>query len=118
MPKAKQGRISSDMQRVLASIIDDLKDPRIKQGLLTVTRVSVDPDLTMAKVYISVLGSGDNSTQEVCKALQKACGHIRSEVSKRMKIRRTPNFMFVKDDGAAYAVHINQILEEMNEGKD
>ena len=47
------------------------------------------------------------------KALNKASGHIRTEVSRRMHIRKAPRFVFTKDDSAAYAVHIDQLLQDI-----
>ena len=44
-------------------------------------------------------------------ALNRAAGHVRSEVAKRMHIRKTPEFRFVADGGAAYAQHINELIE-------
>ena len=51
---------------------------------------------------------------KVVKALNKASGHVRTEVSRRMHIRKAPRFVFVKDEGAAYAAHINQLLGELD----
>ena len=97
----------------MIDIISALKDPRIG-GLLTVMRVDVTPDLDLAKVYISVIGK-ENGTEEAVKALTHASGHIRSEISRRMHIRKAPAFRFIADDGAAYAAHINEILEELKD---
>ena len=41
-------------------------------------------------------------------------GHVRTEVSRRMHIRKAPRFVFVKDEGAAYAAHINKLLGELD----
>lgn len=81
-------------------------------GLLTVTRLDVTPDLDVAKVYISVMGR-EGGADPVVKALNKASGHIRTEVSRRMHIRKAPRFVFTKDDSAAYAVHIDQLLQDI-----
>ena len=48
------------------------------------------------------------------EALNRASGHVRTEVSKKMHIRKAPRFIFVEDDGAAYAAHINELLRELN----
>ena len=111
MSNGKQGRLGQDMKRVLIEIIGELKDPRVNKGLLTVTRVTVSPDLTTAKAYISVLGDRDDATRKAVEGLKCAAGHIRSEISRRMHIRRSPEFVFVADDGAAYAAHINDVIE-------
>lgn len=109
---SKQGRLAEDIKRELIDIIGDLKDPRLQAGLLTVMRVDVTADLDVAKVHVSVLGQGD-AAQEAIKALTHAAGHIRSEISRRMHIRKAPAFRFVPDDGAAYAAHINKLLEDL-----
>ena len=43
-------------------------------------------------------------------ALNRAAGHVRTEISRRMHIRKAPRFVFLRDDGAAYAAHINELL--------
>lgn len=107
-----QGRLAQDMKREIIAIVAQMKDPRLKQGLLTVTRLDVTPDLDLAKVHISLLG-GETSPSQAVALLNKAAGHVRTEVSKRMRIRKAPQFVFVQDDGAAYADRINKLLAGM-----
>lgn len=113
MPSKNHGRMAQDMKRELIAIIGEMKDPRVVGGLLTVTRLDVTPDLDQAKVYISVLGR-EGGPEPVVKALNKASGHIRTEISRRMHIHKAPRYVFVVDDGAAYAAHINQLLEGLD----
>ena len=108
MPTKNQGRMAQDMKRELIAIIGEMKDPRVAGGLLTVTRLDVTPDLDVAKVYISVMGR-EGGSKPVVAALNKASGHVRTEVSRRMHIRKAPRFVFVADDGAAYAAHITEM---------
>ena len=108
MPSKNHGRMAQDMKRELIAIIGEMKDPRVSGGLLTVTRLDVTPDLDVAKVYISVMGREGGADPVV-----KASGHIRTEVSRRMHIRKAPRFVFTKDDSAAYAVHIDQLLQDI-----
>ena len=61
---------------------------------------------------VSVL-DGDDAAREVLKVMNKAQGHIRGELSKRLHIRRSPEFTFVKDEGAAYAQKINEMLRDI-----
>ncbi|MDD3429730.1 MAG: 30S ribosome-binding factor RbfA [Oscillospiraceae bacterium] len=109
MANNNMARLNQDMKREIIDIISHMKDPRV-QGFLTVTRVEVTPDLSNAKVYISVLGKEDG-TKEAVTALNRASGHVRSEVAKRMHIRKSPEFLFIEDDGAAYADRINRVIE-------
>ena len=114
MSQKNMGRMAQDMKREIIAIIGEMKDPRLGTGLTTVTRLDVTPDLDLAKVYISVLGNPEGPAA-VVKALNKASGHVRTEVSRRMHIRKAPRFLFVEDGGAAYAAHINQILSDLKE---
>ena len=113
MPTKNQGRMAQDMKRELIAIIGEMKDPRVAGGLLTVTRLDVTPDLDVAKVYISVMGR-EGGSKPVVAALNKASGHVRTEVSRRMHIRKAPRFVFVADDGAAYAAHINEMQRDLD----
>ena len=108
-----QGRMAQDMKRELIGIVGQMKD--LAEGLLTVTRLDVTPDLDVAKVHISVMGRKDGPEGAVA-ALNKASGHVRTEISRRMHIRKAPRFVFVVDEGAAYAAHINQLLADLQEG--
>lgn len=116
MPKKSQsknmGRLNQDIKRELIDIVSAMKDPRLKEGLLTITRVEAAPDLSSAKVYVSVLG-GQEGTKVAVEALEKAKGHVRSEIASRMHIRRSPELFFVPDDNAAYAAHINDLLKDL-----
>ena len=109
MPQSKNmARLSEDMKRELIAIIGGMKDPRV-QGFLTVMRVEVAPDLSTAKVHVSKMGE-ENATAEAVGALNRAAGHVRSEIAKRMHIRKAPECRFVADDGAKYAAHINELI--------
>ena len=114
MPSKNQGRMAQDMKRELIDIIGHMKDPRINGGILTVTRLDVTPDLDVAKVHISVMGR-EGGEAEVIKALDRASGHVRTEISRRMHIRKAPRFVFVADDSAAYAAHINALLKQLDD---
>ena len=110
---AKVERLNEDIKRELILIVNRMKDPRL-DCFLTIMRVETSPDLTNAKVHISVL-EGDEACDNAIKALTKAQGFIRGELSKRLHIRRSPEFVFVKDDGAAYAQKIDEILRGIKE---
>ena len=117
MSQKNMGRLAQDMKRELIAIIGRLKDPRLEGGLLTITRLEVTPDLDVAKVYVSVMGRAEGSKPAI-DALNRAAGHIRTEVSRSMHIRKAPRFTFIEDGGAAYAAHIDQLLKELNVSSD
>ena len=113
MPTKNHGRMAQDMKREIIAIIGEMKDPRVTGGLMPVNRLDVTPALEQATVNIGVVGR-EGGPEPVVKALNKASGHVRTEVSRRMHIRKAPRFVFVKDEGAAYAAHINQLLGELD----
>ncbi len=114
MPQSKNmGRLAEDMKRELIAVIGGMKDPRV-QGLVTVLRVELTPDLSVAKVHVSKLGE-NGAAQDAAAALNRAAGHVRSEIAARMHIRKTPEFRFIADDGARYAAHINEVLGNLND---
>ncbi len=114
MSEKSMGRLAQDMKREVIASIGRLKDPRLEGGLLTVTRLDVTPDLDMARVHISVMGHA-GGVQEVVDTLNHCAGRVRTDISKHMHIRKAPRLVFVEDDSAAYAEHINQLLKELNE---
>ena len=117
MSEKNMGRLAQDMKRELIAIISRLKDPRLEGGLLTVTRLDVTADLDVAKVYVSVMGH-EGGPAPVVPALNGAAGHVRTELSRKMHIRKAPRLVFVEDDGAAYAAHINQLLKDLKVDED
>ena len=103
--------LAQDMKRENIAFLSRLKAPLLTAGV-TVTRLDVTPDLDVAKVYVSVLGSPDGPAP-VIEALNHSAGHVRTELSRKMHIRKAPRLIFVEDGGAAYAAHINELLKEL-----
>ena len=84
--KIRPNKVAEEIKKELMSIIrNDIKDPRV-DGLVSVTDVEVTSDLSYAKVFISKYGT-DKARTDALKGLEKAAGYIRSELSKRLKMR-------------------------------
>ncbi|MDL2219859.1 30S ribosome-binding factor RbfA [Ruminococcaceae bacterium OttesenSCG-928-O06] len=113
-PSKNIARLNEDIKREMIDIIAAMRDPRLQGGLLTVTRVDTTNDLTQTKVYISVMDR-PGGAKEVLQALQAARGHVRSEIASRMHIRKAPQVLFIEDDNAAYAAHINELLKDLKD---
>ncbi|MBQ8029082.1 MAG: 30S ribosome-binding factor RbfA [Clostridia bacterium] len=97
MPSYRIGRVSEDIRREITAIVRELKDPRVKDKMLTVVRVEVSSDASFAKVYISDI-TGIEGAKEAVKGLTAATGYIRREVGSRLHLRKTPELKFVADD--------------------
>lgn len=105
----KNGRITSDIHRELASLIRTVKDPRVSP-LTSIVKVDVSGDLSYTKVYISCI-DGAESTAETIKGLKSAAGYLRRELSNKLKLRKTPELKFIADDSIARSANIASIIE-------
>lgn len=112
MTQHRAERLSEELKKELADIIHNyLRDPRI--GFVSFTDVEVTKDLRHAKIYFSVLG--DQETREnTSLGLEKAKGFIRTELSKRLKLRYTPEISFKYDESMVYGAKITELLNRVN----
>ncbi|MCY4070723.1 MAG: 30S ribosome-binding factor RbfA [Chloroflexi bacterium] len=107
----KQGRMSDRIQQILSQLLlREIADPRL-QGI-TVTEVKLDPELMVAKIYVSAMG--DESRQDTVMAgLRRANGFLRREVGKRIRLRSTPELHFYWDHTLEHAERINQLIADL-----
>lgn len=109
MSSLKGERVASDMQREICNILLlEAKDKDFKN--VTITDVDVTNDLSFAKIYFTTL---DNK-EKVEKDLNNASGFFRSELSKRLDIRHTPELRFIFDESIEYGQKIEKIIEELH----
>lgn len=111
MPSYRIGRVSEDIRREVTAIIRELKDPRVKDKMLTVIRVEVSSDASFAKVYVSDFAGIENA-KEAVKGLTAATGYIRREVGNRLHLRKTPELKFVADDSIERGFDMFKKLED------
>jgi len=112
MAELRANRVAEQMKKELGEILTTkMKDPRI--GFITVTDVEVTGDLQQATVFISVLGN-EKEKQDTLLGLTKAKGFIRSEIGKRIRLRKTPEITFEFDEAYEYGNRIESILRDLN----
>ena len=110
------GRTNDDIQRVLSELLRQVKDPRVQQGMISVTRVETTGDLRYAKVWLSVLGQLDE--REFKRGL-KSCGPwLRRELGSALSLRYTPELVFELDHSIEYGAHISKLIEELDTGRE
>jgi ribosome-binding factor A len=108
MKAQRIARIDHEVQRVLGTLISqELKDPRL--GFATVTRVEVSDDLHKCKVFVSVIGDRAQ-VQESFEALRHASRYLRGELGHRVRLRHTPELIFVEDRSAERAIDLARSL--------
>jgi ribosome-binding factor A len=114
MGKRRQERMSAEIKRILATIIQEqIKDPRIDFGAVSVTRVDVAQDISHARVYISILGSEEKQL-ETMQALQKARGYMRTELAQSIQIRHAPELEFRLDRSLEHGIRISALLDSLH----
>jgi len=111
----KGERVNHTIQRELGILItDELSDPRLSP-MTSVTGVDVNRDLSIAKVYISVLGTDEEKGQSI-EALRSAASRLRTEIAQRIRIRKMPRLSFILDNqmqsGADMEALIDQVMSE------
>ena len=104
-------RVNHTIQKELGVLIEGLSDPRLSP-VISVTAVEVNRDLSVAKVYVSVLGS-DTERSDAIEALRSAASRLRMEVSKRIVIRTMPKLSFFSDDTLQTGADVDQLIDRV-----
>jgi ribosome-binding factor A len=111
-PYKRSQRLGILLREEIADIImRRIKDPRL--GFVTVTDVEMSEDLKNAKIFISVLKDEDRET--ALEILNSAKGLIRSEISKRIRVKFIPSVEFRMDRSIAHGENIDRLLKEIKE---
>lgn len=108
----KLARTNDDIQFVLSKLIREIKDPRVQQGMISVTRVETTGDLRYSKVWLSVMGMRDE--KEFKRGLKSAAGWLRRELGNSMKLRYTPELVFEIDHSIEYGAHISDVINSLD----
>lgn len=103
-------RINDEIQKELSALFRELKDPRVSQGMVSITRVDTTADLRYAKIYVSALDKGQE--KEILKGLKSASGYLRRELGHTLQLRYTPELQFVGDDSIQHGAHILELLRQ------
>jgi len=100
----------SFVEEISKIISEEVKDKKI--GFVTITSAKVTSDLSYAKIYFTTLGA---DIKEATKALNRASGFIKMELSKRIDIRKMPEMEFIYDESIEYGNKIEELIEEIHE---
>ncbi len=112
MRPKRLNRISEEIKRVTAEIINyELKDPRIN-NMTSITRVDVTNDLSYANIYISVLGD-DLEKEKTLEGLESAKGFIRREIGNRVDLRHLPEPVFHIDKSIEQGIYISKLIDKV-----
>ena len=120
MASNRIGRINEEIQKELASLLRNLKDPRVQNTMISITHVETTPDLRYAKVYVSFLE--EDKAKDALKGLKSAGGYLRRELGRALQLRYTPELVWALDDSITYGAKmlelINSLEVKQDEGTD
>ncbi|MBQ7346046.1 MAG: 30S ribosome-binding factor RbfA [Oscillospiraceae bacterium] len=109
-------RINEEIQKELSSLIRNLKDPRVQETMISITRVETTPDLRFTKVYVSFLQ--EEKAAGAMKGLQSAAGYLRRELGASLNLRYTPQIMWALDDSITYGAKMLALINSLGVEKD
>ena len=116
MASNRIGRINEEIQKELASLIRNLKDPRVQDTMISITHVETTPDLRWAKVYVSFLQ--EERAADALKGLRSAGGYLRRELGRALNLRYTPELNWAQDDSITYGAKMMKLINSLEVNKD
>ena len=109
MGKYRRGRINDAVAQELAVALGELREPKVVDNFISITRAEVAPDLKFATVYFSCIGN----SEEAAEGLKKCTGILRHHLARELNLRITPDLRFVKDGSIEHGAKIAKFLEEI-----
>ena len=100
--------INQEIQKELSDLLRSVKDPRVQDVMISITRVETTPDLRFTKVYVSFLQA--DRVADAMKGLKSSAGYLRRELGRTLNLRHTPELTFVRDDSIDQGAHILDML--------
>ena len=107
-------RINEEIQKALADLLRNVKDPRVSGTMISITRVETTPDLRFAKVYVSFLE--EEKVKDAMKGLDSAAGYLRRELGAALQLRHTPQLQWALDDSITYGARMLRLINSLDTG--
>ena len=109
MNSRRLGRVNELIRTELSDLLlTHVNDPRLSQ-IVSITSVDVSLDLGLAKVYVSVMGGGEEKRDSL-KGLSNAAGFLRRELGRKIKLKKTPALRFILDDSIEEGERVMTII--------
>ena len=99
-------------REVSQMLLNGIKDDRVGMGMVSITGVDVSGDLQHAKIYVSIYGT-EEAKAETMAGLKSATGFVRSELGARVRLRRTPEVIFIEDPSIERGTKVLSLLNQL-----
>ena len=108
--------INEEIQKELSALLRTVKDPRVQDVMISITRVETTPDLRYAKVYVSFLQ--EDRAAEALKGLKSASGYLRRELGSVLRLHHTPDIQWALDDSITYGARMLALINSLEVNSD
>lgn len=117
--KIKMERVNAELAKQITKVIaEDIKDPRLKDAIVGVTKVYTTPDLKYAKVYLSIYAKTKEDVTEAYHTICRSRSFIRNMLKDAVQIRLLPELNFLIDDSVDYSIKIDGLLAQIKKEED
>ena len=109
-------RINEEIQKELSNLLRTVKDPRVQDTMISITRVETTPDLRYAKVFVSFLQ--EDRAKDAMAGLKSAGGFLRRELGRNLQLRYAPELVWSLDDSIAYGARMLKLIDSLGVEQD
>ena len=106
--------INEEIQKELSNLLRKVKDPRVQDVMISITRVETTPDLRYTKVYVSFLQ--EDKAADAMKGLKSAAGFLRRQLGTNLKLRYAPEIVWALDDSITYGAKMLALINSLDTG--
>ena len=103
--------INQEIQRELSDLLRGIKDPRVQDVMISITRVETTPDLRYTKVYVSFLQ--ENKAADAMAGLKSAAGFLRRQLAQNLQLRYAPEIQWALDDSITYGAKMLELINNL-----
>ena len=103
--------INEEIQKELSALLRTVKDPRVQDVMISITRVETTPDLRYTKVYVSFLQ--EERVKDAMAGLKSAGGYLRRELGHNLQLRYAPEIVWSLDDSITYGAHMLKLINSL-----
>ena len=111
MASNRINRINEEIQKELSSLLRTVKDPRVQDTMISITRVETTPDLRYTKVYVSFLQ--ENKVNDAMAGLKSAAGFLRRQLAQNLQLRYAPEIHWALDDSITYGAKMLELINNL-----
>ena len=111
MSSNRINRINEEIQKELSALLRTVKDPRVQDTMISITRVETTPDLRYTKVYVSFLQ--EERVKDVMAGLKSAAGYLRRQLGHNLQLRYSPEIVWSEDDSITYGARMLKLINSL-----